>query len=109
MDKIIKLVNDFKSVLGLITVLASVGGVFYGIQHYLDTSFASTNRVEKLEERLTLQELKDLHKEALDDMLFWRKKHREYPEDTEVKDELDKAEKRVKDLEKQIKELEGVK
>ena len=109
MDKIIKLVNDFKNVLGLITALAAVGGVFYGIQTYLDTAYASTDRVEKIEKRLSLQELKELHKEALDDLFFWRKKNRTYPDDQEIKEELDKSEKRVKELEKEIKEIEGVK
>lgn len=65
-----------------------------------------SQKVEKLEDRLTLNELKDLLKDALDEMYYWRKQARKYPDDIEIADKLEDAEENVKDLKERIKKLQ---
>ena len=106
MSKFMDLVSNTKNVAALVTALAAAGGVFYGVQNHLDTTYASTIRVDKLEKRLSLQELKELLQDALEELYFWRKQARKHPEDLEIKEKLKEAEDHIVDIKKRIKEHE---
>ena len=89
----------------LITALFAAGSSIFGIHSYLDTTYASVAEVEKLKKRLTLTELRDLLKEGLNNLYFYRSQVRKYTDDQELQDKLNEAEDDVKDLKDQIKEL----
>lgn len=105
MPQFMEIVTNVRNVALLVTALAGAVGTFFGLQTYLDTTYASTESVVKLEKRLSLQELKDLQKEALEELYFWRKQGRKNPNDLEVKTRLIEAEEYVEDIKKQIREI----
>lgn len=106
MPKVMEIVSNIKNIATLVTALAAAGGTFYGAQAYLNKTYASVNQVEKLEIRLSLQELKELRNESLEELFFWRKQVRKNPDDIDVKKKLKEAEEYVEDVKRQIKELE---
>lgn len=63
-------------------------------------------KLSALDKRMTLNELKDLLRQAQEELLFWKKQQRKYPNDEDVKEELKKAEEHVKEIKERIKELE---
>lgn len=84
------------TILGFIGTLA--GGVFW-----VDDRYAKASEVEQLEERLTLAELKDQLRLALEEYHFLKSQSRKYPDDEDIKEELAEAKETVKDLKDQIK------
>lgn len=99
----------------LFTTIAAAIGVAYGAIQF-QISFVEdkakeivepvSKKVKALEERLTLNELKDLLKEALSDLYYWRDMARKYPDDQDVKDKLAEAEATVKEIKERIRQLE---
>lgn len=99
-----------------ITAIGALVAMIYGGFSWYNSSMETTARevvapvelrLEKLEERLTLSELRALLQVALDEMYYFRKKSREYPDDVEIAEKLAEAEEEVKDLKERIKELEN--
>lgn len=103
--KFMDLVSNFRNVALLVTALAGATGTIYGVQTFFDDRYASKEEVEEVKKRLTLQELKELLKEALEEMYFWRQQARKYPDDPEIKKRLKESEENVEDIKEQIKEL----
>lgn len=104
--KFMELVTNFRNVALLVTALAGAAGTVYGVQSFFDDRYASKEEVQEVKKRLTLQELKNLLKEALEEMYFWRQQSRKYPEDEEIKKRLKESEEHVADIKKQINDLE---
>jgi len=91
--------KKISAVLGLCATLFA--GFFF-----LDARHASVKSVAKLEKRVSLQELRRLLREAEEEMYHYRKLHRKYPDDQEIKERLEEAEERVADLKERIKKRE---
>jgi hypothetical protein len=86
------------------TVIALFGSVFAGYVH-IDNRYALAADVKKIEKKLTLVELKDSLRLALDELYFLKSQIRKYPDDEEIKEQLDDVKERVKDLKDQVKAL----
>ena len=63
-------------------------------------------RLSALDKKVQLNELKDLLREAQEELLFWKRQKRKYPDDPEVDEELQQAKDRVTDLKARIRDLE---
>ena len=95
--------NSIKSILIVITTaLAIVGSIVSGYG-FIDTKYAKAADVVKLEKRLSLSELQSSLRLVLDEFYFLKKQIRKYPEDVEIKEQLDDVKVEVKDLKDQIK------
>lgn len=101
--------------LKLIASIFSLIGVVIGGFLFLDTrthtianSVVTPVKVQvfALDKRVKLNELKELLREAQEELLFWKRQLRKYPDDEEVKQEYDEAKERVNELKERIKELE---
>jgi hypothetical protein len=81
-----------------------------GINSHFDNRYAQAaevdKKIEKVENRLTVAELRQLTRAAQEDVFFYRDQVRKYPNDQDVKDKLKEAEDTLADLKAQIKELE---
>lgn len=64
-------------------------------------------QVTAIDKRLTLNELRDLLRLALDELYYWRAKQRQYPEDLDIQSQVRAAEARVLDIKERIKEVQG--
>ena len=91
-----------KYLLSLAAVVSMVFSVFF----FVENRYASKEDYVKLEKRLSLNELQQLLKDALENMYFYRKLARENPEDREISRKLIVAEEEVSRLKKRIEELQ---
>lgn len=102
--------NNTRNIALTVTALIAAGSGLVGISSYFDNRYAIAaevdKKIEKVENRLTLAELKQLHRTAQEEVFFYRDQARKYPEDEELKLKLKEAEETAIDLKKQIKELE---
>jgi hypothetical protein len=106
MPKMIEKLNDVRNILVFITALSAAGGVIYGAVNFVDSRYALAEDVQKLEERLTLAELKDLLHKALENLYFYKSQIRKYPEDEELKERLKEAQAEVDSIKKRIEAIE---
>lgn len=95
----------------VVTSLAAFLGIVFGAINYVDSVALTAvkpiaDRVTTLEERLTLNELNDLLRRALENLYFYRDQVRKYPGDQDLQDRLFEARKEVEDLKGRIKNLE---
>ena len=105
LDKAKSKADAIRSILLVMTtVIALFGSVFAGYI-YMDERYALAEDVNKLEERLTLSELRESLRIVLDEYFFLKKQIRKYPDDLDIKDQLKDVEERVNDLRSQIKEM----
>ena len=102
--------NNTRNVALTVTALLAAGSGLVGINSHFDSRYAMAAEVEKkieaVENRLTLAELKQLYRTAQEEVFFYRDQVRKYPVDLDLKLKLKEAEETVTDLKKQIKELE---
>jgi hypothetical protein len=93
-----------------VTAFIAAGSGLVGINTYFDGKYAQAaeveKKIEKVETRLTITELKQLYRTAQEEVFFYRDQVRKYPVDLDLKLKLKEAEETVTDLKKQIKELE---
>ena len=110
MNKLIDWTSNVKNMALLVTALIAAGSSLVGVSTYFDNKYAMAATVElqikKVENRLTLAELKQLHRTAQEEVFFYRDQLRKYPKDEDLKAKLKEAEETAADLKKQIKELE---
>jgi len=92
------LIKNISSLMGLIAV---VFGVFF----FNENRYTSVTEHVKLEQRVSLNELESLLRDALENMYFYRKLLRDAPLDEELKQKVKEAEEEVANLKEQIKEL----
>jgi len=97
------MIDLIKKISTVFSFIAVVFGTFF----FLDTRYASTDKVVALEERVTMQELRRLLREAEEEMYHYRGLARKYPDDQEIARKLADAERRVDDLRERIKNEEG--
>jgi hypothetical protein len=90
-----------------VTALTSLVAVIFGCFFFLDARHAPTTELKALAERVTLQELRRLLREAEDDMFHYRRLARKYPNDKDIEYQLTIAEERVADLKARIKAREA--
>lgn len=93
------LAKKITSILALISVV--FGGFFF-----LEARHAPISAFQELEQRVTLQELKRLLREAEEEMYHYKKLNRKYPEDADIAQKLQEAIERVNDLKERIKNRE---
>jgi len=109
-SKFIDWTGNVKNMALLITALIAAGSSLVGVSSYFDAKYALAadvnESVKKIENRLTLAELKQLYRTAQEELFFYRDQLRKYPKDPDVKEKLKEAEETVADLKKQIKALE---
>jgi len=102
--------NNTRNVALTVTALIAAGSGLVGINSYFDNRYAQAaeveKKIEKVENRLTLAELRQLARTAQEEVFFYRDQVRKYPVDLDLKLKLKEAEETVTDLKKQIKELE---
>ena len=97
--KIVEISKQIAAVAALISIV--FGGYFFIENRYtLQTAF------NKLEQRVSIEELNRQLRQAEEEAAYYRKLLRKYPDDDTIKEKLKKAEKRVAELEEKIKELE---
>lgn len=73
---------------------------------FLEARHAPMSAYVALEKRVTLQELRRLLREAEEEMYHYRKLHRKYPDDEEIKEKLKEAEGKVEELKERIRRRE---
>lgn len=91
-----------KSIMAMGTVI----GLFFGGYTYVDGKYVNKTEFKRLESRVSLNELRRQLRVAQEEAAYYRQLHRKYPEDEEIKQSLDEAEERVKELKAEIKERE---
>lgn len=96
--------EKLKGYLSLFTALAAVLGTTFASLAWVDTRYAKASKVEALEKRVSLNELKVQLRAAQEELIFWRQQARKYPDDSDVKDSLKEAEETVAELKKKINE-----
>jgi len=110
MDGILAWMSNIRNTALLVTALLAAGSGLVGISTYFDDRYAMAAEVEKkieaVETRLTLAELKQLYRTAQEELFFYRDQVRKYQDDLDLKLKLKEAEDTVADLKNQIKELE---
>lgn len=102
--------NNTRNIALTVTALLAAGSGLVGINSHFDSRYAQAaeveKKIEKVENRLTLAELKQLYRTAQEEVFFYRDQVRKYANDLDLKLKLKEAEETVEDLKKQIKELE---
>jgi hypothetical protein len=102
--------NNARNVALTVTAFIAAGSGLVGINTYFDSKYAQAaeveKKIEKVETRLTIAELKQLYRTAQEEVFFYRDQMRKYPGDLELKLKLKEAEETAADLKKQIQELE---
>ena len=94
-----------KSTIALIGSLLTLIGTVSGGIFFLDTRYAAASTVKSLEKRVDLSELQNLKQEALKHKYFYKDQLRKYPNDKDLKKQLDEASEEVETLKEQIKAL----
>ena len=89
-------IKDILKYLSLISVISS--GIYV-----LEGRYALAASHEKLEKRVTVNELQGLKQSALKNKYFLKDQLRKYPEDSEIKDQLELTVEEIKGFDKQIK------
>jgi hypothetical protein len=100
-----KKADSIRSLVITVSAILALLGTVLGGYTYIDDRYALAETVDKLEERLTLSELKDSLRLALDELFFLKSQARKYPDDEEIKDQLKAVQERVDDLKRQIEAL----
>ena len=89
-----------------IITLATIVGIAFSVFFFLDGRYALSGEVMKLEQRVKVNELRDLERKAMEDVYFYRQQQRKYPADRQVVDKMDEAETELNKLRKQLEEVE---
>jgi hypothetical protein len=101
--------KELSVIVGIITGASAISiGLVQGALA-LDGRYAKAEEQQKLEKRVTLNELRDLYNQALEDYYDRKKLSKKFPEDDELKEGLEKAKKVVDRIEKQMLALESSK
>jgi len=102
--------NNTRNIALTVTALLAAGSGLVGINSHFDSRYAQAaevdQKIQKVENRLTLAELRQLTRAAQEEVFFYRDQMKKYPRDQDVKDKLKEAEETLADLKKQIKDLE---
>ena len=89
------------------TGIFSMFALTFGGYAFLDKRYAMAIDHEALELRVTINEVGDLHREAMKEVYFFRKQSRLHPNDYEIKEKLKEAEEssvELKDLSLKLQE-----
>lgn len=97
------LVNLAKSVMVLGALISMVFGAFF----FIENRYTEKPTFYALEKRVSLNELKRQLRQAEEEAAYYRQLLRKYPDDETIKDKLERAEKRVDELERKIEEMEA--
>jgi hypothetical protein len=102
--------NNTRNIALTVTALLAAGSGLVGINSHFDNRYAQAaevdKKIEKVETRLSMAELRQLARAAQEDVFFYRDQARKYPTDQDVKDKLKEAQDTLADLKAQIRELE---
>lgn len=90
----------------ILSVITLIGVVFSSFL-FIDNRYALSTNLAQLEQRVKLNELRDLERKAMEDEFFYKEQSRKYPADKQVKDKLGDAEEQVESIRKRIGELEN--
>lgn len=102
----LKKLTDVKTVVATVSAIIGLAGTIFGGVIWIDTRYAKADTVVLIEKRLTVAEIRDQLRAALDEYYFLRKQVRKYPNDIEIQDALREAKDHVDDLKKQLKEAQ---
>lgn len=94
------------NLLSNIRVLILIVGASFGVFFFVDGRYAASKDVQKLEQRVKLNELRNMERMAKEDSYFYREQSRKYPRDEQIKTKLNEAELEVKKIENRITEIE---
>lgn len=88
----------------LISILTLIG-ISFSAFFFVDSRYALSGDVQELEQRVKINELRDLERTAMEDVYFYRQQQRKYPADKQVGDKLVEAEEELGGIRKQIEEV----
>lgn len=89
-----------------ITAMCGLIAIVFTAFFFLETRHAPMKSHLTLENRVNVQELRRLLREAESEMYYYRDLSRKYPNDQQIKDRLREVEERVRDLKKRIQQEE---
>lgn len=95
-------------ILTLTATLGLISSVFAGY-FYIDNRYALASSHVKLEQRVSVNELQATYNEVRAEYYFLKKQVRQYPDNQELKDELEVVKEQLLDLKKQLNLLKGKK
>lgn len=102
------LAGGSKKIAAMSGSLALVSAIISGYWH-IDARYAMAADVQRLEQRVLMNELNQSYRDAWAEVLYLRQQLRKYPDDQDIKDQLEQAEnelRRLKDLLKTQKSQE---
>lgn len=79
-------------IISISTGVFSMFALTFGGYAFLDKRYAMATDHKKLELRVTINEVEGLHREAMQEVFFFRKQLRQHPEDYDIQDKLKEAE-----------------
>lgn len=97
-----RLIDVVKSVTAVFALISVVFGAFF----FIDNRYAEQIQLFALEKRVSLNELRRQLMQAEEEAAYYRQLNRKYPDDELILEKLNRAEKRVRELEKQIEKLQ---
>jgi hypothetical protein len=87
----------------IITLIAMCFGGFF----YMEDRYAKADDVKKIEHKLTMMQLEELYRKALDNKYFWVDQNKKYPHDPEIHQKMSDAMDEVSNISDQIKRLKA--
>jgi esterase/lipase len=97
--------EKLKSYFTLITAAAAAIGVLSSGLFFVDGRYAKHKQFVALKINVEINDARDVLKEALENLYFYRKQNKEHPDDEEIQKRLKEAEDEVKELKEHLKEL----
>lgn len=98
--------KKYLSTISAILLITSMIGTAFGVYFYIDSKYAYAEALKKLEDRVTINELKTLLFDAMKDYYFYKDLVKKYPKDKDVIQKLKDSEDTIKSIKDQIKLLE---
>ena len=89
---------NLKNITAMLTLVGTIAGGVY----FLEVRYAQSKELTKLERKVSLNELIGLKRDALKQKYFLKDQIAKYPEDTEIKKQLEEVIEELDDLKKQI-------
>ena len=99
--------ESLKAKLGIAAVAVSLLTAGVGGVASIDNRYAKAKAVQGIAKDVELLELRDQLREAQQEYFFLRKQVRKYPNDEELKFELEEVKQAVEDIRQQIKTVEN--
>ena len=98
--------NKTNSILGVIISIIVLTTSAYGVWSFIDNRYAHASDLSKVELRVNINSLKDTYHDLLRSYHNLKNHSRQYPNDNELKDEIEELKTRKNEIKKQITTFE---